>query len=539
MGMIEVDYQIVPYAEIRVGSEEVIPWDGWPYEDILPVVTNNPTITPKNLARQIVDLYVAFYGSGRRNTLSAIDLSRLNTLITTTNTFGQDLRNGLPTYYAQIRDSRSNSQEFRLPCHIDLYHFAELVRTNVPDAVIRASATSVMSSLNNIVIAEGHGPRQPNAHGVAIYFPSTRESYEEHIAQYRLERFAVDTQWDEFIDAYYAIRILVPGQSLSSTISQGETQTLALDVREGTAFLEFRLDWEGSDLDLHVYDPRGNHVGFNYETCEVETEIFGASYSGKDVKPEWVHVTSPEAGTWIVEIYGYQVVEPLESYIIVGNTHTYVPATINIDPDTLNLKSQGRWITAYIELPEGCDVGNIDVGTVALEGGALMEGILSAELWPTEIGDHDGDGIPDLMVKFDRAAVQDIVNVGDSIELTIIGRWNDIPFRGSDNIRVTWPGKIPQDHGNKPEVPPGQSGERPGQGQGSPATPAGQGNRGNQGGQKGNRGQGPPQAPPGQGGQPPDQSNQGNQGQGSSGRNGQGQGNSGNQGHVKTKGNNK
>ncbi|MEW5995324.1 MAG: glycoside hydrolase family 16 protein [Candidatus Zixiibacteriota bacterium] len=30
-----------------------------------------------------------------------------------------------------------------------------------------------------------------------------------------------------------------------------------------------------------------------------------------------------------------------------------VPATVDIDPDTLNLKSQGRWITAYIELPAG------------------------------------------------------------------------------------------------------------------------------------------------------------------------------------------
>lgn len=35
MQMLEVDYQIAPYAEYAVGSEEVEPWGGWPYERIL------------------------------------------------------------------------------------------------------------------------------------------------------------------------------------------------------------------------------------------------------------------------------------------------------------------------------------------------------------------------------------------------------------------------------------------------------------------------------------------------------------------------
>ena len=174
---------------------------------------------------------------------------------------------------------------------------------------------------------------------------------------------------------------------------------------------------------------------------------------------------------------------------------TLIPATIDIDPDTLNLRSQGRWITAYIELPGGLDVANIDVSTMALEGDVFLEGILSAEPWPTEISDHDGDGVPDLMVKFDRSAVQGLVSIGDNVELTVIGKWGPAPFRGSDTIRVIEPGEGQgQGHGNKPEVPPGQLGEAPGQGR-------------NQG-----QGQGPPQTPPGQGEQPPGQGNQGNQG---------------------------
>ena len=43
-----------------------------------------------------------------------------------------------------------------------------------------------------------------------------------------------------------------------------------------------------------------------------------------------------------------------------------VIASLRVNPNTLNLKSKGKWITAYIELPEGYSVENIDLSTVLL-----------------------------------------------------------------------------------------------------------------------------------------------------------------------------
>lgn len=108
---------------------------------------------------------------------------------------------------------------------------------------------------------------------------------------------------------------------------------------------------------------------------------------------------------------------------------TVVTATIDIDPDTLNLKSKGKWITAYIELPEGYTVGDIDISTVKLNGE------ISAELHPTELSDYDEDGIPDLMVKFDRQALIQLLSAEEST-LTITGEVNGTPFKGSDTTRV-------------------------------------------------------------------------------------------------------
>lgn len=109
-----------------------------------------------------------------------------------------------------------------------------------------------------------------------------------------------------------------------------------------------------------------------------------------------------------------------------------VTATIDIDPDTLNLKSKIKWVTAYIELPGGYNVADIDVGTVKLwyEGSSV----------PAELGDiQDGT----LVVKFDGAAVQDLfIGPVDAATVAVAGELQDgTPFGGNDTIRVIEKGK--------------------------------------------------------------------------------------------------
>ena len=232
-----------------------------------------------------------------------------------------------------------------------------------------------------------------------------------------------------------------------------------------------------------------------------------------------------------------------------------IPATIDIDPNTLNLNSGGKWITAYIELPPGYDVAGISIPSVELEGAVPAESDPKyGFVKDPELRDRDGDGLPELMVKFDRAAVQALVEPADEVELTITGMWHAVKFKGTDTIRVIDRGQGQEndhgkDQGSKPEVPPGQSGGAPGQGgnqgQGPPQVPPGQGGEVS--------GQGPPDVPPGQGGQSPGQSNDqgnGNQGQGNEqgnqggnegnkqgqGNQGNGQGNGGNNGQGNAKG---
>jgi hypothetical protein len=105
-------------------------------------------------------------------------------------------------------------------------------------------------------------------------------------------------------------------------------------------------------------------------------------------------------------------------------------ATIDLGPDTLNLKAKGKWVTVYIEFPEGYSVNQIDVSTVKLNGE------VPAELKPTSVGDNDNDGISDRMVKFDRSSLQSMLETGEEVEITVTGQFNGNAFEGSDTLRV-------------------------------------------------------------------------------------------------------
>ena len=116
-----------------------------------------------------------------------------------------------------------------------------------------------------------------------------------------------------------------------------------------------------------------------------------------------------------------------ELNITTSSTFSFVPTAIDIEPDTLNLKSNIKWVTAYIELPEGYDVTDIDVGTVELwyEVNSVL----------AEWGDiQDGT----LMVKFNGKAVQDLFpGPVDAATVAVTGVVQDgTPFVGNNTIRV-------------------------------------------------------------------------------------------------------
>jgi hypothetical protein len=86
-----------------------------------------------------------------------------------------------------------------------------------------------------------------------------------------------------------------------------------------------------------------------------------------------------------------------------------ISASVNFQPDTLNLNSKGSWISCYIELPESHSANSIDTSSIMLNNSIQVDPEASYQ-----IGDWDNNGIPDLMTKFDRDEI--IQFVLESIE---------------------------------------------------------------------------------------------------------------------------
>lgn len=121
---------------------------------------------------------------------------------------------------------------------------------------------------------------------------------------------------------------------------------------------------------------------------------------------------------------------------------------VDIDPDTLNLKSKGNWITVYIEPKDGRDPANINISTVIIYLPDEPDTTVSAAHHPATVGDHDNDSLPDLMVKFKRSDVQVMVSVGENVTLAVEGYYNDgLLFKCSDTIRVINPPDEPHNNG--------------------------------------------------------------------------------------------
>lgn len=104
-------------------------------------------------------------------------------------------------------------------------------------------------------------------------------------------------------------------------------------------------------------------------------------------------------------------------------------ATVDFKPDVLNVRSGGRWVSVYIELPNGYDVNEIDISSIRLNGTILPEP------FPIEVGDYNNNGIKDLMIKFDRTKVLSILRIGLQT-ISITGMVAGVPFQGNDEVMV-------------------------------------------------------------------------------------------------------
>ncbi len=321
MSQLEVYSALQPYANYAVASEETEPSLGWAYSAFLSLLVDNPSISPADLATNIVETYIdqderitdenarmdflrqnsssgGFFGPSRVSaeqivtqlekniTLTAVDLNALPDLITDFNDFSyamQDIDQSLVASarnYAQSYTSIFGNQV--PPSFIDLGHFVQLVAKQTNNTRIRNAAYDVLTSLQSVIVAERHGMSKPGSTGIAIYFPNSslyRSAYTGMQSYTAIaNRFARVSLWDDFLVYHYndrgfnvdAAEAVVPAASGitrapgSGTISLSPISTTADRVAPGGA-VRLSIDITGDQIGYvyffsGLYDAASNSI---------------------------------------------------------------------------------------------------------------------------------------------------------------------------------------------------------------------------------------------------------------------------------------
>ena len=115
-----------------------------------------------------------------------------------------------------------------------------------------------------------------------------------------------------------------------------------------------------------------------------------------------------------------------------------VDAVINIDPNTLNLTSMGRWVMVYIEIP--------GLSHLIIPSSVTVEQIpVSVHNDAVDLGDYDSNGIDDVMLIVDRQLIEGVLTAGDNVAITVHGNLETgAVFTGTDRIKVIDKGRKPQ-----------------------------------------------------------------------------------------------
>jgi len=200
MQMIEVAWELgmemsTP-PNYLIASEATAWTPVWPYDDFLVQITNNTNVEQLVICETIINGYInSLSNSG---TMSAFHFNDdfLNNGLDIINNFANALLDS--NYQEEISSARLTAQAYILwdqPQYKDIYDFAQIIKNNVTDCW--SEAVEVMDLINSVIVAEGHtGSDMENSHGLSIYLTNSPSEYNSN---YDFLRFAIDTQWDEFL----------------------------------------------------------------------------------------------------------------------------------------------------------------------------------------------------------------------------------------------------------------------------------------------------------------------------------------------------
>ena len=340
MSEVEALTGIAPYARYAAASQETEPAIGWAYAEFLGALVEKPTQSGKQLARSIVDTYIAgdtriqddaaradyvmeVYGTeeeiapedlatmeGKSATLTAVDLTKLPPLIDALNEFAVALTEVDPAAVARARTYAQSfesvfGEEAPSP-YLDLGNFANLATEFAASKSLDAALRTLNKAYKAAIIAEKHGAGRPGATGFSIFFPTPElliavgtEVSEQSYTAYA-SRFAGASLWDDFLVFHYTNQD-IDVEAVEPALLDAERAADA-DLEEYAAPLladDNALPAPGVETDLSMTPLEVS----SDEIAAGDTVLLSTQITGEDIGYIYIEVTryDEESDTYILE----------------------------------------------------------------------------------------------------------------------------------------------------------------------------------------------------------------------------------------------
>ncbi len=262
MGMFEVAYEFRNVADYMVASPDLVPGNGYPYDTWLTTFLSSGSTNALMLCQKLVDAYGTEYAAYSSTTLSVYDLSQTGALMTAWDNYSLGLCATTNDYWPLAGYTNNASDEFVLVTNsVDGYGASDgvyyhLDMWEMADKMSNGSSAAAKTAIENLVVYEWHNTSgdlvsgNPNAHGIAVYYPDQVDYSAYAYAGYytNVNAFNSQSKWIKYVRAlntYPPYPIMQPGVAktgnfLSSDfvfyqfyVNSGGTLTVTLTVGSG------------------------------------------------------------------------------------------------------------------------------------------------------------------------------------------------------------------------------------------------------------------------------------------------------------------
>ncbi len=271
MNVLELAYELRNSCDYLVASEDNIPWDGYDYETLISDITSEPDMVPEDFCKAIVDQYGSQYSADEATCLSAINITKIDPIMTHLDDLATNLSYGLSNYNYKylLYLARSASRAFSDGAFVDIVDLCKKIDSLFINTKLNSVTSSLIDAIEDAVFYNWqHTSYLSSAHGLSLFYPISDYQLPENVMYYYADSVSYftgmdlpqDNNWGEFIRLCYDTYNLVPPElpdfisletQIQNTITDNYIDTYLINIQEDDVY-ELSCIIESGDVDVYI-----------------------------------------------------------------------------------------------------------------------------------------------------------------------------------------------------------------------------------------------------------------------------------------------